>query len=122
MDVVGNCESVAACTRSINTILEVVLGSLDLLLCELVVVISVEIERGHNIAERGHVSLTSSCFACRVWWAHVGGVFADDVSDGHFVLDHLVDTLLVCDLVEVLVRPCVTGDLVALGVHLRDYA
>jgi hypothetical protein len=100
----SNREPVTTCTSGINAVLEVVLGNLDLLVGELVVVIGVEVERGNDVSQSSHVS----------------GVFADDVSNGHFVFDHLVDTLLVRDLVKVLVRPGVTSDLMSVGVHIRD--
>jgi hypothetical protein len=118
VNIVGDCESITICSSGIKTFLEIILGNLDLFRCKLVIVISIEVERGHNIAQSRHVGLTSSRFARGVWWAHISRVFADDVADGHFVLDHLVDTLLVGDLIEVLVGPSVTGNLVAVGMHL----
>jgi hypothetical protein len=116
----SNREPVTTCTSGINAVLEVVLGNLDLLVGELVVVIGVEVERGNDVSQSSHVSLASRRIAGGVRWAHVGGIFADDVSNGHFVFDHLVDTLLVRDLVKVLVRPGVTSDLMSVGVHIRD--
>jgi hypothetical protein len=60
--------------------------------------------------------------AGRVRWAHVGGVFADDVANRHLVLDHLVVGLLLGDGTKVLVGPGVRSDLVAVVVHLLDDA
>lgn len=52
--------------------------------------------------------------------AHIGREFSNDVADGHFILDHLIVTLLLGYLVQILVRPCVTGDLMAFGDHTAD--
>jgi hypothetical protein len=120
VDIVGNCKPVSVGSSAVNTSLEVVLGSLDLLRSELVVVVGVQIEGGDDVAECLQVSLASCCVASRVRGTHIGGVFADDVADGHLVLDHLIETLLLGDFIEVLVRPSMAGNLMALGVHVLD--
>jgi hypothetical protein len=103
----------------VNAILEVVLGDLDLLWGQLVVVIGIEIEVGNDVAEILH-DILAVIIAGRVRWAHVGWVFADDVTDSHLVLDHLVVSLLFGNKTEVLVRPSVGGHLMAVVVHLLD--
>lgn len=105
----------------INALLEVVLGDLDLLGSQLVVVIGIEVEVRHDVTEIGHDFLAASS-ARRVRWAHVGRVFADDVANSHLVLDHLVVSLLLGDFAEILVGPCVRGDLMAIVVHILDDA
>jgi hypothetical protein len=94
VDIVGDGKCVTVGTGEINSFLEVVLGSLDLLLCELIVVIGVKIERGDDVTESFQVSLARRSIASRVRRTHVGGVFSDDVAERHFVLDHLVEALL----------------------------
>jgi hypothetical protein len=120
VDIVGDGKGVAVGSGEINSILKVVLGSLDLFLGKLVVVISIKVERGDDITESLQVSLASRSVASGVRRTHVGGVFSDDVAKRHFVLDHLVEALLGGDLIEVLVGPSVTGDLMTVGVHLGD--
>jgi hypothetical protein len=120
VDIVGDGKGVAVGSGEINSILKVVLGSLDLFLGKLVVVISVKVERGDDITESLQVSLASRSIASGVRRTHVCGVFSDDVAKRHFVLDHLVEALLGGNLIEVLVGPSVTGDLMTVGVHLGD--
>jgi hypothetical protein len=103
----------------VNTLLEVVLGDLDLLRGQLVVVIGIEVEVGNDVTKISHDFL--ACLgARRVRRAHVGRVLADDIADSHLVLDHLVVNLFPGDCTEVLVGPCVRGDLVTVVVHLLD--
>lgn len=123
MDVVADDESVTvvwvSAVARVDAVLEVVLGDLDLLRSQVVVVVGVEIEVGNDVAKIRHDFLALS-IAGRVRWAHVGRVFADDVPDGHFVLDHLVVNLLLGDEAKVLVGPSVRSDLMAVVVHLLD--
>lgn len=85
--------------------------------------ISVQIEIGHNVSKISHIIRATGCGrASGVGRPHIGREFANDVADGHLVLDHLVNTLLLGDLVEILVRPCVTSDLVAFGDHAADHS
>jgi hypothetical protein len=118
MNVVGDSEPITASTSGINAILEVVLGNLDLLGGLLIIIVGIQVERSDDVAQSLHISHASLGDTCRVWGSHIGGVFADDVTDGHFVLDHLVDTLLVSDLIEILVGPGVAGNLMTVGIHL----
>jgi len=123
MDIVGNGKArlrFIFCLGSIDTALEVVFGILDLLLGELVVVIGIQVEGCDNIAESLQICLTRGSVTGRVRWAHVSRVLAENVTNSHLVLHHLVVTLLLCDFVEVLVRPSVTGNLVALRIHSLD--
>ena len=125
VDVVADDESVTvvwvSAVAGVDAVLEVVLGDLDLLRSQVVVVVGVEIEVGNDVAKIRHDFLALS-IAGRVRWAHVGRVFADDVTDGHFVLDHLVVNLLLGDEAKVLVGPSVRSDLMAVVVHLLDDA
>lgn len=52
--------------------------------------------------------------------AHVGGEVAEHVPEGHLVLDHLIEALGAGDVVQILVAPGVTGDLVALVTHAQQ--
>lgn len=120
MDVVGDGEAVArlgAAGGGIKDALEVVLGDLDV--GQLVVVVGVEVEVGHDVTEIPHDGL-AGVVAGRVGRAHVGRVLSDNVADGHFVLDHLVIALGIGDNAEILVRPGVGGDLVTLCNHAAD--
>lgn len=141
VDVVGDGKLVTVSTHDlrvialVNAILEVVLRVLDELRGQVQVVYSllamqksilnvkptsgVQIEVGDNITKLGQ-NVLAGVSAGRVRWAHVSWVFAENVSNGHLVLDHLVIDLLLSNGAEVLVRPGVTGDLVALVVHLLD--
>jgi hypothetical protein len=121
VNVVGDSEPLVVGASGIKTVLEVVFGNLDLLRGLLVVVVGVQIKRSDDVAESCHVSHASFGDTCGVWGTHVCGVFAEDVTDGHFVLDHLVDTLLVSDLIKILVGPGMAGDLMTVGIHLRDH-
>lgn len=121
MYVVCNSKPLAGKTSSIDAILKVVLSCLNLLFGELVVVISIQVEVGDNITEIGENSLTR-VVARRVWGSHVGRISADDVTDRHFVLHHLVVTLLLCNDGEILMGPSVTRNLMTLVVHVRDDA
>jgi hypothetical protein len=122
VDVVRNGKCVTIGAGGIDAILEVILRSLYLLLGQLVVVVCVQVKRGDHVAERSHVCLACSGVACRVRGSHVGGVFSDDVADSHLILYHLIITLILGDLVKILVGPGVTGNLVALGVHVGNNA
>jgi hypothetical protein len=52
---------------------------------------------------------------------HVRWVEPKDVSDSHFIVDHLVLTLCVRDGAEVLVAPCVRCDLMAGSMHAFNH-
>jgi hypothetical protein len=56
----------------------------------------------------------------RIRGSHVRRVFSDDVANGHFVLDHLVVPLSISDVRQILVRPCVASNLMALCYHTLD--
>jgi hypothetical protein len=122
VDVVGDGQSVSVVASRVNSSLKVVLGTLDLLLGEQIVVVGVEIEGCDDVAEGLQVLLAGCRAACGVWRTHVGRVFSDDIADSHLVLDHLVDTLFMRNKVEILMRPGMTGDLVTLCVHVGDNA
>jgi hypothetical protein len=85
----------------------------------LVVVISVKIEVRNHVPEVLQDCL-ASCIARRVRGAHVSWVLSDDVTNGHFVLDHLIVALRVSDDTQVLVRPGVAGNLMPFGNHPFD--
>lgn len=82
----------------------------------MVVVIGIQVKVGDDISKVLHDSL-ACCVTGRVRWAHICWVFSDDVADGDLILNHLIVALSVGDDTQVLVRPCVAGDLVALGIH-----
>jgi hypothetical protein len=120
VDVVSNRETVAGLRTALSLIentLEVILGDLDVR--ELVVVVGVEVEVRDNVAEVLQHGLTS-VVARRVGGTHVSWVLSDNVTDGHFVLDHLVVALGVTDNAQVLVGPCVASNLVAFSYHALD--
>lgn len=100
---------------------EVVLGDLDLFSGKLVVVVGVEIERSNNIAEGLQVGLAIRTLACRIRWTHVGWVFTNNVADSHFVLGHLIITLLLSDCIKILMTPSVTSNLMAICLHFCDH-
>jgi len=120
VDIVSNSKAVSrlwATGSLVKDALEVVLSDLDV--GELVVVISVEVEVADDIAECLEHVLAGG-IARGVGWAHVCGVFSDDVTDGHLVLDHLVVSLSIRDGTQILVRPGVAGHLVAFGDHAAN--
>lgn len=100
-------------------IAEVVLSNLNLLAGELVVVIGIQVEVRDNVSELSEDVLADGV-ARRVRRAHVCRVFANDVADGHLVLDHLVVDLSLGDLGKILVRPSVGSNLVTVGDHASD--
>jgi hypothetical protein len=51
VDVVGDGQSVSFGAGRVDALLEIVLGNLDFLHAELIVVISIEVEGSHDIAE-----------------------------------------------------------------------
>lgn len=104
---------------SVDGVAEVVLSDLDPLTSELVVVIGVKIEVRNDISESLQDVLANSV-ARRVGRAHVGRVFANDVANGHLILDHLVVDLSLSDCGKILVGPGVGSDLVAVGDHTPD--
>lgn len=54
-------------------------------------ILRVQVEIHPVIPQRLHVGITSGCIiALGVRRAHVGGIFANHVGDGSFVLDHLL--------------------------------
>ena len=62
------------------------------------VVLGVEIKVDAVVAQCFHVGLAArGAVALRVWRAHVGGVFANDVGDCALVLDHLLHALVMGD-------------------------
>lgn len=80
------------------------------------VALSVEIKVGDVVTKIGHLSLALGS-ADGVRRTHVSRVEAQDVGEGDLVVHHLVLALGQCQGVEILVRPRVAGDLVALGNH-----
>jgi hypothetical protein len=120
VDVVGDGEAVAglgAALCGVEDALEVVFGDLDV--GQLVVVVGVEVEVRDDVAEALHRGL-AGVTAGGIWRAHICWVFAKDVAERHLVLNHLVVTLSLGDGAQVLVRPGVAGDLVALGDHAAN--
>jgi hypothetical protein len=137
VDVVANCETVSGSRTAgsgIEDALEVVLGDLDVR--ELVVVVgvlrkSVRVSRGVRIWEAYQVKVRNNIseilqdglargVAGRIRWTHISRVLSDDVSNGHFILDHLVVALSISDDGEILMTPRMAGNLVALGDHTLD--
>jgi hypothetical protein len=73
------------------------------------------------VTQSHHVSCAAGFYtALGVWGTHVGGEFADDVADCHFVLDHLGDTQLRGDIGETVMTEGVGSDLVTLSNHTLD--
>lgn len=103
----------------VDGIAEVVLSNLNLLAGELVVVIGIQIEVRDDVSELSKDILANSV-ARRIRRAHICRVFANNVADGHLILDHLVIDLSLSDLGEILVRPGVGSDLVTLCDHASD--
>jgi hypothetical protein len=120
VNVVGNGElALGGRVGAVDSSAEVVFGGLDLDGSELVVVISVQVEVGDDVAKLLENALAGRV-ARRVRRTHVSRVFADDVADSHLVLDHLVVDLSLGDSREILVRPRVRSDLVTLSNHTPD--
>ena len=103
----------------IDSITEVVLSILDLRRSEVVVVIGVQVEVRDYVAKFLQNVLTD-IVARRIRRAHVGGIFSENVTDCHLVLDHLVVDLSLGDEGKVLVRPGMGSDLVTFGLHALD--
>jgi hypothetical protein len=73
------------------------------------------------VAKISHVLLATRLgSAAGVRRTHVRGDFADDVAEGHLVLDHLIVAVLLGDGAQIQMGPGVRGDLVALSVHTLD--
>lgn len=104
-----------------DEVLEPVFRRLNLLGLVLVVVVGVDVEVGDVVAEISHVLLAARVFgARRVRWAEVRWDLAEDIANGHFVHDDLVDAILSGNLAQVEMRPSVRCDLVTLRVHALD--
>jgi hypothetical protein len=73
------------------------------------------------VTEICHILLaTGRGGAGRVGRAHISREFANNVADGHLVLDHLVFALSSSDRAQILVGPCVAGNLMSFGDHSLD--
>lgn len=140
VDIVGDAQpvTVGRCgTPSGDVAPEPILRILDLGRRVLVIVIRVNIEIRDAafvsevdttvcwavslIAEVCHGLFTSrGGIATRVGWAHVGREEAENISQGHFVLDHLVGSVRCRDLAQIQMGPCVRAYLVAFAVHALD--
>ena len=120
MDVVGNGElALAGWLGGVDGVAEVLLSDLNLLAGELVVVIGVKVKIRNDVSKVLQ-DVLADIVARRVGRTHVCGVFADDVADGHLVLDHLVIDLSLGDGGKILVGPGVGSDLVTIGYHTLD--
>jgi hypothetical protein len=83
---------------------------------------SVEIKIRDVVPQIRHVLLAPLVRrARRARGTHVRRKLPEDITECHFKLNHLFVALRSGDGRQVLVRPCVAGDLVAFGVHARDY-
>lgn len=119
MDIVANDQEIAG--GRIGTVIcdvggEKILGVLDQ--CGRIV----QIVRGVQVkvcrmVSHGLEITGAGCGACRVWGAHVGWDNADDVTDCHLVVVHLVVELRLGQGVKVLMGPGMTGNLVTRCVH-----
>jgi hypothetical protein len=58
--------------------------------------------------------------AFRVWWPHVSGKEAQDIPERHLVVVYLIVPLIKRHVSQILMRPCVTSDLMARLVHALD--
>lgn len=103
----------------VDGIAEVVLSDLDLLAGELVVIIGIQVEVRDDVAKLLENILADSV-ARRVRRTHVRRVLADDVANGHLVLDHLIVDLSLSDPGKILVGPSVGSNLVTIGNHAAD--
>lgn len=123
MNVMGNCkEIIIRWVLAIESVVNVVLGVLDLLTGKLIVIISVQVEVRNDIAEGAHIGLaTRSSSTRRVGGTHIGREFSNDVGDGHFVLDHLITALSASDSTEILMRPGVAGNLMTFRDHATEH-
>lgn len=83
------------------------------------VALSIEVKVGNVIAKLIKPSI-GIFIAGRVRRSHVGRKVAQDVGDSNLIVDHLIPELGSAQCCEALVRPCVTGDLVAISDHSPD--
>ena len=75
------------------------------------------------IAKCFHVCLTSRRgITLGVRWTHVCRIFANDVCESPFVLDHLLLSQVRGDIRQAVVRPSVGSDLMSLGDHPLNYS
>jgi len=120
VDVVLNVQitGVARRSRSHGRIPQVY-TDLDLTGIAVEIALSVEVEIGDVVAKVHHQLLAISS-ANRVRRTHIGRVEAENILQCNLVPNHLVLTLRCRHLVEVLVRPSVASNLVALGDHALD--
>jgi hypothetical protein len=94
MDIVTNDEEIVVSrVGALKAVGEDVLCILDLFWFLIVVVISIQVEVGDDIAHIGHILLARISNASRIRRAHISGEFAQNVGEGHLVPDHLVITL-----------------------------
>lgn len=126
MNVVANAQPLRSGSRSTvgsNVSLEVVLGVLDLVDVVLVIVVGVNVKIGDVVTEISHVLLATrfSCTA-RVRGAHVCRNLAEDVTEGHLVLPHLLLAVNGGDGAQVQMSPGVGSDMMTLRVHALDDA
>lgn len=85
--------------------------------------ISVQIEIAYNIAEIAHIlGATGASAAGRVGRTHISGELAHDIRNSHLKADHLLNALFAGDLVEILMRPGVGGNLMALSNHTLQHS
>jgi hypothetical protein len=101
--------------------LEFVFGVLNQLRGKVQVVRSVKVKVRYDVSKISHNVLAISATGA-VGWPHVSGVFAENVTDSHLVLDHLVVDLLLGNGGEILMGPGVGSDLVTIVVHPLDDA
>lgn len=101
-----------------HSIGEDVLARLDLSRRVIEIILGVNVEVDDMVPELGHIVQTPGVArAGRIGRAEVLGEPAEDVAEGHLVVDELLRADLVGRRGEVLVRPRVRGELVARGVH-----
>jgi hypothetical protein len=105
----------------VNLMIEDILGPLDEVSTVILVVISVNIVQNDVVSKLAQfVSTVCVRTAAGIRRPHVGRETADDVSQSCFVLLQLLTALRWSDLAEILVRPGVTGDLMATRLHAFD--
>jgi hypothetical protein len=107
VDVVADGKPVTTSVTDIarvDSVLEFVLGVLNQLRSEVQVVRSVKVKVRYDVSKLSH-NVLAICATGAVGRPHVSGVFAENVTDSHLVLDHLVVDLLPSNGGEILMGP-----------------
>lgn len=115
VNVVADDEVVTGCRRAVlDAVVKVVFGVLNQGRRIIVVIIGIDIKVGDVVSKLGHIILAARRGSTiRIWWAHVGGEEAKNVSQRHLVAPHVLFPLLAGEVAKIGVGPGVTSNLVA---------